>query len=199
MNGRKKINARRRLKAKLNNSKDLEVYKEVEEVNEQKPGYKVVKMKDLNKIVVEMIEEHEGGEVFFNNLDEAMKNKSIITSLFHMIEDYPYNIILSGKFGLYLSNKFVFPREYFLVNGGLRKGKKIISLEPNKEGIKGNEFIFLDDSFYSGKTRNAIRTEIEKWGGTLTNTYVCYDGAKEKDETVKSLYRYYDNFKGETV
>ncbi|MCP4395679.1 MAG: hypothetical protein GY804_15635 [Alphaproteobacteria bacterium] len=150
----------------------------------------------LNKIVTEMIEKHKGGEVFFDNLDSKMRDRGIIDSLMELsvYEPYDTSFILSGKFGIHIKNTYPSLEMHLLVNGGLRK-EKIISLEPFKHRIKGRSFVFLDDSFYLGRTRDAIQTEIEKWGGKIKRTYVCYDGSKEKDETVKSLYRYYDNHK----
>lgn len=148
-------------------------------------------MELMNKIVIDLIEEHEGGEEFFNHLDKRLQNSSIIKSLiaFHTGDE---KIVASGKFGLYLNA--VYPQfGIVLVNGGLRKGN-IISLEPMRKVIQDNDFIFIDDSFFLGRTRNAIKEEIEKWGGSLIRTIVGYDGSKEKDNSVTSLYRYYDHF-----
>ena len=58
--------------------------------------------------------------------------------------------------------------------------------------IRGNDFIFVDDSYYSGTTRDIINAELNKYGGKITRTFVVYDGSKEKDDSVFSLYRYYD-------
>ena len=77
------------------------------------------------------------------------------------------------------------------VNGGLRTGDLIDNLDYLKSYIKDKKYIFLDDSYYSGKTQRAVRNEIERLGGKLVNTFVIYDGSVNKSEDVKSLYRYY--------
>ncbi len=56
------------------------------------------------------------------------------------------------------------------------------------------DFVLLDDSFYSGKTRGLIRDELERQGGRLVHTYVIYDGCRGRDPEVTGLYRYYDHF-----
>jgi len=71
----------------------------------------------------------------------------------------------------------------------LRKGESIIDLSPFN--VYNKNFIFIDDSFYSGKTRNCIDAELQKYDSKIIRTIVCYDGSKEKDDTVSSLYRYY--------
>lgn len=150
----------------------------------------------INALVNEMILKHEGGELFFDNLDKNLCNKNYMSLIFKKAcEEYDnFTPISSGTFGLYFSN-YLFNSGLFSinVNGGLRKGKKIISLEPFGNKIQDQLFIFFDDSFYLGRTRNAVQEELHKYGGKLIATYVCYDGSKEKDSTVHSLYRYYDN------
>lgn len=152
----------------------------------------------LNDIVENMLREHIGGEKFFDHLDEHVrKEKVIIDELLEILPLHNYNIIVSGGFGLFFYNYFVNQRRILkddniiVVNGSLRKNKPIIDLTYLKEFINDKEFIFVDDSFYSGKTRNVVKAEIERLGGKLINTYVVYDGSKQKDLTVKSLYRYY--------
>jgi len=148
-------------------------------------------MELMNKIVIDLIEEHEGGEEFFNHLDKRLQDNSIIKSLI-TLHTGDEKVIASGKFGLYLNA--MYPQfEIMLVNGGLRRGS-IISLEPMRDVIQHNKFIFIDDSFFLGRTRDAIKKEIEKWGGSLFKTIVGYDGSKDKDNSVTSLYRYYDHF-----
>jgi hypothetical protein len=58
----------------------------------------------------------------------------------------------------------------------------------------GKDFILLDDSFYSGRTRGLIRDELQQQGGRLLHTYAIYDGSRERDPEVTALYRYYDHF-----
>lgn len=104
-------------------------------------------------------------------------------------------IIASGKFGSFFNNWWNANTNYnnklIIVNGGLRVGNKI-DLSYIKDYIKNKKFIFIDDSFYSGKTRNTIKNELEKYNANLNKTYVIYDGSKARDDNVCSLYRYYD-------
>ena len=143
----------------------------------------------MNDIVNEMIKLHKGGEKFFDNLDEQIKRKELLYELEGMTEGR--SLIVSGRFGIYWQNFFNDP-DTILVNGSLRKGEEIISLEPFKNYIEHKGFVFVDDSFYNGRTRDVIKAEIEKWGGELIKTVVAYDGSKKKDSSVESLYRYYD-------
>ena len=47
-----------------------------------------------------MLETHEGGHVFFDNLDKALQDESILDLLMDKI-DHTKNIAVSGKFGLF--------------------------------------------------------------------------------------------------
>ena len=160
---------------------------------------------NINDLVKKMIEEHKGGTAFFEALDENIKkNENLIEQLFsslmmktkYWVDDVI--IIVSGEFGLHFNNYLIENNHtgsdvyIMIVNGNLRHGE-IMSLEPFKDTIKNDKFIFFDDSFYKGRTRDKIKTELEKWGGELVTTVVCYDGSYDKDEDVHSLYRYYDN------
>lgn len=155
----------------------------------------------LNKIVSDCIRDHTGGEEFFTAFDACVnKDIELINTLLRIVVlNRHYHIICSGKFGLYLSNVLAFQQgEIFggiclVVNGNLRNGDPVILLNSFQGDIKGANFVFLDDSFYSGKTRDAIKKTLNKLGGDLIHTYVVYDGSKNKDLSVTSLYRYYDN------
>ena len=81
----------------------------------------------------------------------------------------------------------------FLVPGGLRHDPSKINLEPFADQIDGKHFMFIDDSYFSGKTVAVVKEEIERLGGNFLGTLVVYDGAKEKNVNVWSLYRYYDH------
>ena len=128
-----------------------------------------------------MLEEHKGGEKFFDNLDKNVQQELIIEKLLLSIPIEDEIIIVSGKFGNYL----------ILVSGGLRVGNKI-DLSYIKNYIENKNFIFIDDSFYSGRTRDVIKNELIKYKSNLIKTYVIYDGGKIRDSNVCSLYRYYD-------
>lgn len=159
-------------------------------------------MELINRMVAECIRQHKGGEKFFDYLDENIRNElSILDELIIKIANNfrsDINFIVSGRFGKvfinYYSQEFrLNDDQIIVVNGGLRKGVKIDDL--SYLDLKDKNFVFVDDSFYSGKTRNAIKNEIDRLGGKLVKTYVVYDGSKVKDNEVESLFRYYDNYK----
>ena len=80
-----------------------------------------------------------------------------------------------------------------LLNGGLRHIEKI-SLEHIADRIRKKDFIFIDDSYYLGRTRDVIRAEIERLKGNFQHTYTIYDGSKWKDKNLTSLFRYHEIF-----
>lgn len=154
----------------------------------------------INEIVNQMLQQHTGGKVFFEKVDEAIRNEDVVQLLYNKIikskNDYSI-IITTGKFGIFFSNWIncfgnIFEIVY-VVNGGIREGKPVDSLECFKDDIKGQKFIIVDDSFYSGRTVDAIKEHVTSLGATYKGTFVVYDGSKEKRDDVKSLYRYYEN------
>lgn len=145
--------------------------------------------------VNKLLEQYIGGQIFFTELDKAVKfNREILLQLVGEVsKTYPnVSTIASGEIGLSMHNLGV--DIDFIVPGGLRFEPEKINLEPFVERIKGRNFIFIDDSYFSGKTAMVVREEIEKLGGRFLGSFVAYDGSKEKDEKVKSLYRYYDHY-----
>ena len=158
----------------------------------------------MKRIVQKCIELHGGGEEYFDELDGLIKeDKQFIISFFSYItqESETKNIIVSGELGnkiAALRNKY----NWFLkncnieyVNGSLRKGEPIQYSNWKLDSYKNQPFIFVDDSYYSGKTLRMVRTYIEEvLGGYLQNSYVFYDGSEDNLDDVKSLYRYYDHF-----
>lgn len=157
--------------------------------------------KKIDNLVELCLKEHTGGEIFFDAIDEKLRNDD---TLLKMIIDEVLNnevfdyIIVSGNFGNVFKN-FIdinlkkLAKKVIVVNGGLRKGEKIINFWEEYD-IPMKKFIFIDDSFYLGRTRDKIEDAIKQHNGTLLSTYVFYDGSKEKEEKVHSFYRYYDNF-----
>lgn len=157
--------------------------------------------KKIDNLVELCLKEHTGGEIFFDAIDEKLRNDDI---LLKMITDKVLNneifdyIIVSGNFGN-VYKKFIdtnlkeLSKKIIVVNGGLRNEENIVNFW-KKYNISMKRIVFIDDSFYLGRTRDKIEEAIKKHQGTLINTYVFYDGSKEKEENVHSFYRYYDNF-----
>lgn len=154
-----------------------------------------------NKIfntVNELLEKYIGGQIFFTELDKAVKfDRSVLLTLTQeadrLFSPKLTNIftIASGEIGLAMHNMGV--RIDFLVPGGLRHDPSKINLEPFANQIDGKNFLFIDDSYFSGKTAAVVEEEIERLGGHFVGTLVVYDGAKEENDNVWSLYRYYDH------
>lgn len=164
-------------------------------------------METINRIVNEALSQHEGGEKFFDLLDEKIRTvPGVIIKLLSTIpKEKRSRVICSGKFANKLNMNIMFNivnktddtelckdfKYMITVEGGLRKTKEL-DLSDLRKTIEGNNYIFIDDSFYSGATRNVIRDEIVRCGGTLTDTYVVYDGSHKKEDNVHSLFRYYE-------
>lgn len=145
--------------------------------------------------VNELLEQYIGGQIFFTELDKAVKfDKEVLEELVaearNLGLDHTFCTIASGEIGLAMHNLGV-PIDY-LVPGGLRHDPSKINLAPFANKIEGKRFIFIDDSYFSGKTVAVVKEEIERLGGFFTGTLVAYDGSKVKEKNVWSLYRYYD-------
>lgn len=156
----------------------------------------------VNEVVREILQLHTGGKEFFENLDIAIRNTDIVQVLYDEIEKFIDHrlhlyIVVSGKFGTFFKNWitcFGSDIDYiYTVNGGLREGEPIDSLEPFKKDIEGQDIIIIDDSLYSGRTIDTIIDHIKSLGGNYKATFVIYDGSKEKRPDVHSLYRYYES------
>ena len=166
-------------------------------------------MEKLNNQIIKLLKEHkEGGEKFFNALDLMIRSDySIFNMLTNKIKNYFHSdtmnktgVILSGKFGYifynnfshFLNNSF---KEVIITNGGIREGREAYL---GIDSLKCNEFIFIDDSYYSGKTKKGIEEALQNINpnAKITETFVVYDGSKSKSNNVISLFRYYDQSQG---
>lgn len=154
----------------------------------------------MTSLVNECLKQHEGGEKFFDAIDEKLRDdKTLINMMINKVlenEKFDY-IIVSGKFGVVFKdycNNYLdanFNKKIIVVNGGLRKDYDVISFWEDYN-IKNKKIIFIDDSFYLGRTRDKIKNAVLENQGSLISTYVFYDGSKVKEDDVHSFYRYYD-------
>lgn len=143
--------------------------------------------------VDKLLEQYIGGQIFFTELDKAVKfNKDILEELVSQAKTaFPKaRLIASGEIGLSMHNLGV--KVDYLVPGGLRFEPEKINLVPFADNIKGYDFLFIDDSYFSGRTAMVVKEEIERCGGNFLGIYVAYDGSKTREKDVYSLYRYYD-------
>lgn len=158
----------------------------------------------MKLIVQECLYKYNGGSIYFTELDKMIKNNEALMILFlaYAIKDSGcHNIIMSGEIGfkylkMQLEHKLPKNINIMVVNGGLRNNKNIVSVVTNFRNIipkdfNKNKVIFIDDSFYSGRTANKVEEFVRLRNGNLIRKYVFYDGCKEKHNDVISLYRYY--------
>lgn len=157
-------------------------------------------VKEMHGLVNECLIQHEGGEKFFDAIDEKLRDDKVLINM--MIDKVTQNetfdyVIVSGNFGKvfkehcnnYLNDDF--NKKIIVVNGGLRKGNDIVSFWEDYN-IENKKIILIDDSYYLGRTKDKIKQAIIDNHGSLINTYVFYDGSKIKEDDVHSFYRYYD-------
>lgn len=127
---------------------------------------------EMINVVNTFLNEYVGGEEFYDALDEQIRINDVW--LYAMIALVTENekfdkIIVSGNFGRRFKN-FVeeklnnFSLDVVVANGSLRKGNSI-GLE--NMDFNGQKFIFIDDSFWAGRTRNVIKNYIEENNGIL--------------------------------
>lgn len=167
-------------------------------------------------MVVELIEgavrdnlaKHSGDmPAYFSSLDGWIKTllysliRELYPPLMLMEENYiPYNVIVSGRFGRAFVNicnalniRF---KSLIVVNGDLREFGAIADDLTYLYGVgktyRHEKFHFIDDSYHCGKTRQAVSDALRAVGARLIMTYVVYDGARERDPRVMSLFRYFD-------
>lgn len=157
---------------------------------------------EMESLVNDCLTQHEGGERFFDAIDEKLRNDNLLITMMigKVLENETFDyIIVSGNFGKVFKNFCSnhigkdFSDNVIVVNGGLRNGKEIDEFY-NQYDINKKNLIFIDDSYYLGRTRDKIKDSIINNGGNLICSYVFYDGSKIKDSSVHSFYRYYDHF-----
>lgn len=158
-------------------------------------------MNRLNEKIAEILRQHPEGEPFFDALDAMIRgDQDILEAFMNFVnsktEGRRFGIVLSGNFGnaifsaygLSLYQNF---SDVILVSGGLRKGEIPVIF---KEKLETTDYIFLDDSFYSGTTRNSIASALGSLNGRIVKTFVIYDGAKVRQKDVFSMFRYFDKY-----
>ena len=156
------------------------------------------KVARLESIMMEKVEKclktHVGGESYFTELDAAIKaDEDLMKIYLHhiVIETKTTNFVMSGEIGKCYADLFsTGDINLFLLPGGLRHDKEV----PYDIGriFEGMDFVFLDDSYYSGKTLRAVKDYMATTGANILASYVFYDGSKHNTDGVRSIYRYYN-------
>ena len=162
-------------------------------------------MNRLNEKIAEILRQHPEGEPFFDALDAMVRGDMDILHTFlnfvYSELDYTkeYSLILSGQFGnaimsIYGVKLFDDFSDVILVEGGLRSGKTPTIF---RQTFINTKFIMLDDSFYSGTTKDAIERSLKMVDSQakIVKTFVIYDGSKVKKNNIFSMFRYYDHYK----
>lgn len=156
----------------------------------------------LNEKINELLRSHpEGGEGFFNALDYLVRSDiDILEKFLHSaINDYcNHPLIMSGNFGRAIINNFgsKLYREFdhiVLANGNLRGDDEAELYLVNRRNFSREDFVFLDDSFYSGRTRDKLDAALKLVHSSfaIVKTYVIYDGSPERTPNVHGMFRYH--------
>lgn len=103
-------------------------------------------------------------------------------------------LIVSGGFGnaimtMYGDRLTETFKEVIVTNGGIRLGNEAAIL---KDKLLCKNWIFIDDSYYLGRTRAGISVALRtiRPDASICETYVIYDGSMGRADKVKSMYRY---------
>lgn len=151
----------------------------------------------ITSVIQYNLSKHIGGSKFFDHFDADLTSYELRPVIIKVLTSLSnQNIILSGKFGIYIKHliserQLVWNKNICFVKGSLRgKDRTIRRFESNHDISKQN-FLFVDDSFYSGKTWNAINSFLKDHNSSIENGYVIYDGSKVKPKNLKSMWRYY--------
>lgn len=158
-------------------------------------------MNRLNEKIAEILRQHPEGEPFFNALDAMIRGdqnilEAFMNFVYSKVEGKRFGVILSGNFGNAIFSAYGLDlyqnfSDVILVSGGLRRGEIPVIF---KERLGATDYIFLDDSFYSGTTRNSIASVLGSLNGRIVKTFVIYDGAKVRQKDVLSMFRYFDKY-----
>lgn len=156
--------------------------------------------KDLEILAGNVEHAYHGGTAFFDHLDEALRSDHWFQPLrmfYEMREHKVWNggtgtqypdLALSGTFGRRFAeymrgsdaaNTYVFP-------GNLRH----VDLPPLPIDLTGHKFVFIDDSYYRGRTYGKIKSRIEEAGGEMLWAMVLYDGSPTPP-SIPSFFRYH--------
>ena len=170
----------------------------------------------LNAIVDSALKTHQKGEKFFDKIDDELKspkNEDIILKLFEKIYHdfgFNYNMVISGGFSDYIQylikhSKVICKGNVFQVSGSLtsHKGelgkikthKQVLPMHKRAD-ISEQDFIFVDDSYFSGTTEVAVNEYLKNFKSKVIKTYVIYDGNFRDDINLVSLYNYFDHHHG---
>ena len=172
----------------------------------------------LNSIVDTALKTYQKGEKFFDKIDDEIKkpqNQDIVLKLFEQIYSefgYNYNMVISGGFSDYIKylihhSQVICKGAILQVSGSLTSHKgelgritqnKEVSVISQTHDFTDKDFIFVDDSYFSGTTGVSINDYLKKFNSKVIKTYVIYDGNlhKSNDSSIYALYNYFEHHHG---
>ncbi len=151
----------------------------------------------LDNLAKELRIKHHGGLKFFDELDDYIKDSRNEDITLELVRGTSKEwIVTSGEFGdklykMWKDGKFRC-RGVVVFNGKITtKGESVKSWYPEDFDINNKNFVFIDDSYFSGTTKSKIGEYLEKLNSGIKKVLVIYDGSKVKTDMVKSFYRYH--------
>jgi hypothetical protein len=157
----------------------------------------------MTQLVDRMVAEYGGGQAYFTAMDKELRDDRIprtLVSMAYALFGVDISFVVSGAFGLFAS-KWTGSNEAYWVPGGLRNGERVVwkkawHYAPYDDvdiSAVPNRLVFLDDSFYKGRTYDAICAAAR---GRVIGAVVAYDGSWQPRKDVFSLYRWRDRVGG---
>lgn len=152
----------------------------------------------LENIVQDLLIKYKGGRLFFDALDDSIKSITNQDMILSLVKGNSNEwIISSGEFGdmiynLWESGKFKC-KGIVIFNGKMNAKKTDVrNWYPSNFDLDNKEFIYIDDSLFSGNTSKKIDNYLkENHSSKIKSISVIYDGSKEKNKMIKSFFRYY--------
>jgi len=143
---------------------------------------------------------------FLENIENYIikpENIDLIRKMFSIMkkEESGFDIVTSGEFGLWVyklvqEGKIRFPGNILVLSGKIRKDKDVALnpikiLEYRTKDLADTSYIFLDDSYVYGGTKEKIKEFLkEKYNSDVFKTYAFYTHYEENPEEVYSIYCY---------
>lgn len=142
----------------------------------------------LNEKTGVIPKQHKEGEEFFNALDFMIKgDRGILEDFLSFFMNDAGKKLNPGDTGLIVSGGF--GNAIMTMYGGIRLGNEALI---SKDKLLCKNWIFIDDSYYLGRTKAGISVALRKVrpDASIFETYVIYDGSMGRAGKVKSMYRY---------
>lgn len=152
----------------------------------------------VKSMVVDLLDKFEGGPLFFLNLDKQIKdpkNEDIIIELLSGCKNEW--VCSSGEFGeivfdLWMEGKIKCKGVVYFNGKIVEKRSGIHTWTPKEFIFKGKEFIYVDDSYFSGRTSDMVDNFLKDNGAKLKDIYVIYNGSS-RNKNIKSFFSYCDD------